>query len=317
MLFRAERAARGRALAMALAVALLFSAPAERAGAAPAAAPAGEAFLIKLTRAVPVQSKFHYSADATIVQSMTANVSGQTRTLRPRSLSVKFVGTEHVLAVNGFGEPTKAVYTVEKCTMREGKKEVTVVQPGLQVTVAAGKWQSSYDINQGALTIQDTLLLRTVLALPPVDGFSDDQCYGTNDKQSVGGTWPIRIEPTAKAFAASGRPVKKESVSGTVKLNNLETNSAGKFLRVQGKIKVEHFLPPGTDVPPDMKVKDATVEYKFTRVLPADLMGQSLTDSSSFTVLLKMTMDDPTVRATVPVDGKFLTTVGVKRQPIK
>ena len=311
MLFRAERAASGWALALAL----LFSAHAERAGAAPSAA--GEAFLIKITRPIPVGSKFHYSADATIVQSMTANVSGQTRTLRPRSLSVRFVGTEHVVAVNSFGEPTKAVYTVEKCTMREGKKEVTIVQPGLQVTVAAGKWLSSYDVSQGALTIQDSLLLRTVLALPQVDGFSDDDCYGTNDRQSAGGAWPIRAEPTAKAFAASGRPVKTQNVSGTVKLNTVEVQNGAKFLRIQGKTKVEHFLPPGTDVPPEMKVKDATVEYKFTRVVPAELLGPSLTDSSSFTVLLKMTMDDPTVRATVPVDGKFLTTVGIKRQPIK
>ena len=311
-----SRAARGWALALAL----LFPAWAGTVDAAPAAAPApaaGEAFLIKLTRPIPVGSKFHYSADATVIQSMTANVSGQTKTLRPRSLSVRFVGAEHILAVNNFGEPTKAVYTVEKCVVREGKKELQIVQPGLQITVESTKWQSKMDINQGALTIQDTQLLRSVLALPALDGFSDDDCYGTNNRAKVGDSWSIRPEPTAKALASSGRPVKKENVSGTVKLKDLDVQNGAKFLRVQGKTTVSHFLPPGTDLPHEMKVKDATVEYKFTRLIPADLLGQSLTDSYSVTILLKMTMDDVSIGATVPVDGKLLTTVGIKRQPLK
>jgi len=196
------RAARGWALALALLSPVLAGAAGtvrSAAAAAPAAAQPADGYLIRLTRPAPVGQKYQYVANATIVQSLTADVAGQTRTLQPRSLSVRFEGVEEVLAVNNLGEPSKVVYTVERCTSRQGKKEINIVQPGLQVTVEADKWKSRMDISQGALTIQDEMLLRPVLALPATDGVSDDECYGTMQKQKVGDSWPVRPEALAKA----------------------------------------------------------------------------------------------------------------------
>jgi hypothetical protein len=314
-----SRAARGWALALALlSPAAAGIAHRARAAAPPAAAQPADGYLIRLSRPVPVGQKYQYTANATIVQSMTAEVSGQTRSLPPRSLSVRFEGVEQVLAVNNLGEPTKVVYTVERCTSREGKREVTIVQQGLQLTVEAGKWQSRMDVSQGALTIQDEVLLRPVLSLPPVDGVSDDECYGAMAKVKVGDSWPARPEAMAKAFSASGVKVKVKDVSGTIKLKDLDTSFDGqKCLRIQGKSEIKHFLPPATDLPPGMRYKDSTVEYKFTKLVPVDLTGQCLSDSHSTTVLLTLKTDDPKIGADATVRGKLLTTVGIKRVPIR
>jgi hypothetical protein len=316
-----SRAARGWALALALlspAAAGVVGAAREARAAAPAAPQPAESYLIRLTRPVPVGQKYHYTANATVVQSLTADVSGQTRTLLPRSLSIRFEGVEEVLAVNNLGEPTKVVYTVERCTSREGKKEVNVVQPGLQITVEADKWKSRMDISQGALTIQDEMMLRPVVSLPAKDGVSDDECYGTLERQKVGDSWPARPEALARSYSASGVKVKVKDTSGTVKLKDLDTSSEGlKCLRIQGKSEIKHFLPPATDLPPGMKVKDSTLEYKFTKQIPVDLTGHSLSDSYSSTLLLKMKTDDPSIGSDVSVNGKLLTTVGIKRVPIR
>ena len=315
-----SRAARGWALALALLAPAAAGVPqgARAAGAAAATPQPAETYLIRLSRPVPVGQKYQFTANATIIQSLTSEVGGQTRTLPARSLSVRFEGVEHVLAVNNLGEPTKVVYTVDRCTYREGRKELTIVQQGLEVTVEAGKWQSRMDISQGALTIQDEMLLRPVLSLPPRNGVSDDDCYGAMERVKVGDSWAARPEAMARAFSASGSKVKVKDVSGTVKLKDLDKSPDGqKCLRIQGKSEVKHFLPPATDLPPGMRLKDSTVEYKFTKLIPVDLAGPCLSDSHSTSILLTMKMDDAKTRAEATVRGKLLTTVGIKRVPIK
>ena len=286
--------------------------------AATAAAPAADAYAIKLNRPLRVGDKFAFTADAAFVQTLTADLSGgQTRTLQPLSLSVHFDGTEEILAVGPRGEPTRAAYTVAACTAREGKQQVAVVQPGHVVTVDAGKWKSQMDVDQGAFTIQDDFFARMVLSLPNLGHVGDDECFGSDKPQKVGDAWPARPDPLVQSFAsAPGMKVKKQNVSGTIKLAGLEAVDGVPCLRVQGKIKVEHFLPPATDLPERSKAQDATYEYKFPRLITADPAGPCLSDSHSTTLLLKLRLDDPTLGSDIVVNGKLLRTVGIKRRPV-
>src|SRR4051812_23629476 len=82
-------------------------------GAAPAApkagsladapAPSAGTYAIKLVRPVHVGDRYNYVADATLLQTMSAIVSGRERTLRPSNLSIHFEAVEHVLEVNANG----------------------------------------------------------------------------------------------------------------------------------------------------------------------------------------------------------------------
>ena len=313
-------AGRGWVVALALFAAL----PAGRARAAapnsPApATPAGAAFVIRLARAMKVGDTFAYSADATVVQTMTANLSGQTRTLPPRSISVHFEGTEKILAVSARGEPTRVSYAVDKCTTREGKQEVAVVQPGRVVTVEAGKWKPLINVEGGGLTIQNEMLLRALVSVPNEGQASDDDCFGTKTVQKVGDTWAVPADGLLRALAAAGgAKVKKQDISGTMKVAGTETVDGVLCLRVQGKVKVDHFLPPGTELPQGSRMQDSAYEFKFTRLLPVDNVGPCLVDSHSSNVLLKLRTDDASLGgADVGLEGKLLQTVGIKRRPIK
>lgn len=291
-------------------------------GAAPAASPAGAAgpgaYAVRLTRPVKVGEKFAFSADATVVQTMTANMSGQTRTYQPRSISVHFEGTELIVAVSPRGEPTQAEYTVTQCTAREGKQQLTVIQPGRVVTVEAGKWKSKMDVDQGAFTIQDEMIVRSVLSLRNTEQASDDECFGADKPQKVGDAWPVRADALVRSYAsAPGLKPKKPNVSGTIKLANVETVDGVPCVKVQGKAKVEHFLPPGTDLPDGSRVQDATFEYKFTKLLPVDPAGTCVSDSHSSNVQVKLRVDDPSIGSDILVEGRLLRTVGVRRKPLR
>ena len=111
--------------------------------------------------------------------------------------------------------------------------------------------------------------------------------------------------------------VKAKDVSGSVKLKDLDTSDGQKSLRIQGKSEIKHFLPPATDLPPGMRLKDSTVEYKFTKLVPVELTGPCLSDSHSETILLTMKSEDPKIGADAIVRGKWFTTVGIKRVPIR
>ena len=304
-------------------LAVLVALPAATRGGA-AAPPAGGAppadftYVVRLSRPFCVGEKFAYTADGTLIQTLTVNNAGQIKTFQPRSISVHFEGTEEILAVNPRGEPTKAAYTVAECTSREGKQQLIVIPPGRVVTVEAGKWKPRIDVDQGAFTIQDEFVVRAVLSLPNTGQASDDECFGSDQARKVGESWPARPDGLVKSYAAApGMKVKKQNVSGTIKLAGVETVDGVMCLKVQGKTKVEHFFPPAIDLPDRSKVQDATFEYKFTRFLPVDQVGQCLVDSHSTNVQLKLRMDDATIGSEIPVDGKLLRTVGIKRKPVR
>lgn len=295
------------------------STPAAPRPAAPAApANPADGYVIKLTRPMKVGEKYSYTAAATIIESYNAPVSGQLQSLKPRTVSVDFEATEQILAVNAQGEPTRASYVVIKCAARQGRQEVTVLQPGRVITVDADRWKSRIDIDQGGLTIQDELAVRAVVSLPPIDGASDDDCFGSDQRHKVGDTWPVRADALVRSLTTAAKVrIKKQDVTGTMKLAGIETTDGVPCIRVQGKTRIKHFFPPATDVPRDSKIVNSTFEYKFTRLLPTDPTGHCMTDSHSMSVLLKLRTDDAAIGPDILVDARLLRTVGIRRRPIR
>jgi hypothetical protein len=276
----------------------------------------GPAYAVKLVRPARVGDRYTYVADAMIVASMTANVSGRTHTLRPRNLSVHFEAVERILALSETGEPSKATYTVTRCTRREGKQQSPFVQPGQVLTVTAGKWQPRIDIDSGDLTIEDELLLRGIVTLPRLKGITADDCFGTATPQQVGATWPVNANALARLISREGVTVRKQHVTGTVKLSGLKDVGGVPHLLVNGKAAVRHWTPDATDIPEGAKFVSGTDEIKFTKLVPVDPSGHCLTDSYSEKVLMKVTTSDELIGPDVLVDARLMKSVGIKRTPL-
>ena len=245
--------------------------PAQTGAAAPRR---GDGYAIRLTRPMKVGQSYAWTADATVVNSIPGARFAET-------VSVHLDAVVQILAVDADGEPTEMAATIEQCTARTGKERRTVVQPGRTILVEAGKWKSKLTATSGNFTIQDDVLLRSVLELPRLDGTCDDDVFGTAGRHNVGESWGIRPEQMARSWAAAGYKLKPQAISGSVKIKSAEVVDGVECLRVAGRARIEHFLPPALDLPDGVEVADATTEIKFTRLVPADPAGPALLDSHS------------------------------------
>ena len=302
-------------------LAALAAAPAGRAAPADdddgprAGAPAAarrDGYAVRLTRPVKVGQRFAWSADATVIDSLPGPPGTPAV---PETVAVHLEGVVQILAVDGNGEVTEMACTVEACTARTGKERRTVVQAGRVILVEAGKWKTKLTAATGNLTIQDDVLLRSVLSLPRLDPTCDDDVYGTARRQNVGDTWDVRPEQVARSWAAAGYKLKPQHISGSVKIKSAEVVDGAECLRVAGRARIEHFMPPALDLPDGVEVGDATTEFKFTKLIPADPSLHALQDSHSMTVHVVLKKDPRSITPEVR-EGRLLRSVGVKMRPL-
>jgi hypothetical protein len=286
---------------------------------ASAVAPSADAttYTVRLSRPARIGDRYNYVADATVVQSMTANVCGRERTLRPSNISLHLEAVEQVLAVNARGEPSKATYAVTKCTKREGKLERTFLQPGRVLTATAGRWKSGIEANGERLTAREELALRAVVSLPNANDVSLDDAYGTAKPRHPGESWAVNAEALARLVSRQGVRVKREDVAGTVKFKALREADGVRHALVVGSATIRQWSPDPGYLPQGSKFVSGSAELKFTKLVPVDsASGPCLTDTFSEKDLLKLKTDDDAIAPDILVDGKVLRTTGVKRTPL-
>lgn len=268
----------------------------------------GDGYAIKLTRPMKVGQRYAWSADATVIDSLPGPPGTPTV---PETVSVHLAAVVQILAVDAHGEVTEMAATIEECTARTGRERRTIVQPGRVILAEAGKWKTKLTATSGNFTIQDDVLLRSVLSIPRLDPTCDDDVFGTAKRQNVRDTWPIRPDQLARSWAAAGYKLKPQTISGSVKIRSAEVVDGVECLRVVGRAKIEHFMPPALDLPQGVEVGDATTEFKFTKLLPADPSLHALQDSHSMTVRVVLKKDPRSITPEVR-EGKLLRSVGVK-----
>jgi hypothetical protein len=291
--------------------------PAARSGAA--APQRKDGYAIRLTRPMKAGQSYAWSADSTVINTLpvlppasgSPNAAAAAAATVTDTVSVHLEGVVQILNVDKDGEVTEMACTVQECTARTAKERKTVVQPGRVILVEAGKWKPKLTATSGNFTIEDDVLLRSVLPVPRLDDTTDDDVYGTAKKQNVGESWNVRPDQMLRSWAAAGYKLKANHVSGSVKLKAAELVDGVECLRVSGRAKIDHFLPPALDIPEGVDIGDATTELKFTKLIPADPSKQVLQDSHSLTVHFALKKDP---RALTPEarEGKLLRSVGVK-----
>jgi hypothetical protein len=285
-------------------------------GAAPAPAPDGQAFVIRLARPAKVGDTAWFVADTTVVKSVQGNLSGHDRSLKPTSVAIHFEATERIEAVGARGEPTRATYRVAKCVARFEKGQDVLLQPGTVLTVEAGKWKSSIRADRGYFSVYREIALRPIVSLPNLGDVSDDDVFGSREPRKVGESWAADPAALAKWVSREGAAVDKNSVSGTIKLKGLQTVNGVQCLVVTGRAVTEPWVPDPKDMPEDMRLVSGRDEYKFTRLVPVDpSTGLCPLDSSSNRGSLKVRTDEKAIEGDLLMDVKQLKTVGIKRTP--
>jgi hypothetical protein len=284
---------------------------------APAPAPSGQAYAIKFTRPVKVGDRYRYVSDASVVNTLTGNVSGRERSFKPTAVTIHLQAVERVLAVNTRGEPTKAEYTIESCVSHgANNKDHVLLKPWRVLTVESAPWKSRLTLDEGNISLAEDILLRAVVSLPNLKGVTADDCFAPAKPQRIGDTWPVNAEALAKLASENGLIVNKQQVSGTVKLKGIQLVDGVPHLLVQGKAVFDKWLPDPLDMPKGAQFVKGTREIKFTRLLPVDLNGNCLTDSNSERLAAQLKTEDGGIDPDIRADLKILRTFGVKRTPL-
>ena len=257
----------------------------------PATAPAepGKEYSIKLTRPAKVGTRYHYAADGVMTQQTTVTTAGERREPEADWGAIHLEGTVEVLEVDEDGEESKIACTVEKCREIGEEKDKELLPAGTVVIAQAGEKETSYSLKgkaADALPPETSELLDLVLSLPHRgDPTNDDELFGNDKPQKVGGTWPIQAGSMARSAASSGIEVKEKDVSGAMTLESVELHDGVECLKVTGQVEMKNITPPAPeDLEGVLKDRDGKVEARFSGMFPVYATKGSLAESMSMTV---------------------------------
>lgn len=243
---------------------------------------------IKLTRPETVGLRYTMTAEGALLRRTTLIVGGQSRRQPEEGLGVKLEGTVEVLAVNDKGRATKIACDVSRCvlvTSGEGEKELIPAGKTIIAEGAADETTFKLKDGQGELPPGAAAALDLVISLEnDPDDSTDDEVFGTAQRQKVGGEWPMDAERMARDAQNEGVKVKKESVSGAVKLAAVEAVDGAECLKLTGRVDAGDVEPPAPQevgLPETLKPAGGSIRYRFVVLLPTDVSAGALSESIS------------------------------------
>lgn len=235
---------------------------------------------IKLVRPPKVGQKYSLTIEGAIVRATTFKVEGQEDRKSNDGYGVRLEGTVEVLAVNADGEEGKAACTVTKCVRitREGEREL--VPAGRVVTAEGGTEETTFTVDQGALSDEAKESLRLVLRMGEDDGFNDDKIYGTTTRQPVGGTWPLDAKAASEEAKADKVLFDPADISGALTLEKVEKAGDVECLRIAGPVEIKKLT---AEPPPNLTFESGSVKARYSGLFPVDTTLGVLAETQSST----------------------------------
>jgi hypothetical protein len=250
----------------------------------------GDAYAIKIARPVPVGTKYELKADGAMLRQVTLHVAGRAQKQPDDGFGVRLEGTVEVLALDDVGEESKVACTVDKCTRITSEGETELVPKG-KVILAEGKGKDTkfhFQDDGKELSKQASDALELVISLDTGDTVSDDEMFGTKDKQKVGGEWPVTAEAVARDAGRVGVIVKPADVEGSFKLEGVEKVGNVDCVKLSGSLKMKKLLRKDDEddgLPKGFTVTGGSMEARYGGLFPVDPDLGSLSESVSMTFL--------------------------------
>ena len=249
----------------------------------------GGQYEIRIARPLAVGTKYRITADGALVRQTTMNVAGREQKQPDDGFGCHLEGTVEVLALDDVGEEAKVACVVDKCTRITSEGEKELVAPG-KVIVAEGKGKKTvFTLRDGGeLSKEASDALDLVISLDTGEEVSDDDMFGTKEKQALGGTWRVNGEAVAKDAGRVGVVVKPQDVEGSFKVGGVEKAGEVECLRLVGNLKMKNLLRKDDDneedgLPEGFTVVGGSMEARYGGLFPVDTAVGSLSESVSMT----------------------------------
>jgi hypothetical protein len=248
-----------------------------------------KAYEIRIARSVPVGTKYALTADGALLRQVTLHVAGREQKQPDDGFGIHLEGTVEVLALDDVGEEAKVSCVVDKCNRitSEGEKELV---PKGKVLIAEGKGKDTkFHYDDGTeLPKVASEALELAISLDTGDEVTDDDMFGTKDKQAIGGSWPVHADAVAKDAARVGVIVKPEDVEGSFKLDGLKKVGDVECMKVSGNLRMKKLLRKDDEddgLPAGFTVTGGSMEARYGGLFPLDVSAGGVSESASMTFI--------------------------------
>jgi hypothetical protein len=269
-------------------------------------APPEPTFAIQLHRPARIGEIRTQRTSMTATESLVVKSEETVLQQRAEEKHVVFAGTEKILDINEDGTATKSEYVIEEAFVESNADRTELVPAGAVLVVTRGV-ESPFALDDGELTPEAEKLLGMLLSTSAPKR-TDDDVFGSETPQPVGGRWPIRAEIAARDLTESGLAVDATALTGETELAGLETVGAVECLQIVARMTADNLTPPGLQS--GDTVEKARVEATFAGTFPTDPSKRRLGDSSEMTaeVTILRTVSGRPVRTELLMKRTLLTT---------
>jgi hypothetical protein len=283
---------RARAVAVAVvlgAVAAPLPARAQQQPAAGAAPTAGATYEVRLERGTQVGARRRVATTGEQHMTTRAVRAGSAPEERHQDLTVQMDAVERVLAVNARGQPTQSEFSISRFAATGAPAGTTLPHDGqvLRLTRAALSEQSTLTLDGQPVSHALRELLDVVLDLS-IDALSDDDVFGTTQRQAVGASWPIHAD-LAQRDLASTRGIDA-TLSGQTRLVQRGVVQGADALEVAGTMHGN--ITRSSDMPASSTLRRGVMDMTYRAALPLDAARGRLNDGTEMRLDLQVSAQD-------------------------
>jgi len=247
-----------------------------------AAAEADREYEIRLHRPDRVGCRYDVSVVAAVKSVARRDVGGRSGEPQETTSAAEMQATAEILAVNAKGDSTRIAYTIEKLVRQVDGRDEPVLAKGQVVVAEAGKDQTVFTLKDGQITNAQRSALHLITDIVRSRSYTMDDYYPAKKPQKVGGSWVANSQVIADDSGKRGRPLKKEDISGPLKLDGLAHSDGFDCLRLKCELKIARMPAAKPQrLPPGMKLARYSFETSSVVLIP-DLLTYPCSEMSGF-----------------------------------
>jgi hypothetical protein len=259
------------------------------------------AYEIKMHRPCKVGDKFDMTDKAETqnkaVMTVDGNAAGEPR---EEKTAVELQATLEITAVDDIGRETGLHLVVKKLTLADGDAAAADVLPaGAEIDVAYKEKTVEFTQKNGELS-EDAKKALSQIYRPRQSKKTDDDMFGTKNKQKPGASWKPDFKAMAEDFTGSPMELNPEKMTGTVKLAAVKTTGQTPTMELQATIEA-------TDVTIKElgKSKEAKIKGDFASQIPIDTSRPDGASQMSMSVHIVVDVSEKTGQpnSTLTIDG--------------
>ncbi|MBI1375321.1 MAG: hypothetical protein GC159_21600 [Phycisphaera sp.] len=234
-----------------------------------------EDYEVRLTRPVAVGQRFEFKATSTMSDHNAASQDG--RVLKEQRAAFTTLA-EGVLTVKVIDEQKRAIeyaFEVARCQIKpDGGEARDLLPAGTRVAMFRHAGKDVFMVDDKAVIEDVEEVLGGLIELPD-SAETDDDVFGTTQRQSVGSSWKINNARLAKMLALLDLEVDTEKVSGTSTLEKVGVVDGVPCMTVKTKAVVSDT---SARVPAGLTLESSKVTIDVSGQYPLDTSREMMSN---------------------------------------